>query len=310
MARSLWTGSLSFGLVNVPVAHHSAARDLDLHFHQLHEKDAGRIDTRRFCSKEDREIPLEEVGHAYELENGKSVVVTDEDLEAIAPRKTRTIDIEGFVDAAEIDPVYYDHPYFLAPVGESEGPRRAYQLLLEAMRQSERVALGRFVMRTKEYLVAIRVRDDRLALSTMLFGDEIRPAKDIDTGGKKPRKQQLEQAFALIETLSGDWNPADFKDCYRARLEDVIACKKKAKRISAPKPQKEPSPVPDLMAALERSLAEATGSARATDPRKSRTSERALDAMSRDELYEQAQEQNVPGRSSMSKKQPVDALSR
>jgi DNA end-binding protein Ku len=125
MARSLWTGSLSFGIVNVPVALYSAARDLDLHFHQLHEKDAARIDTRRFCSKEDREIPLDEVGHAYDLENGKSVVVTDEDLQAVAPRKTRTIDIEAFVDATDIDPVYYDHPYFLATAGDSGGTRRA-----------------------------------------------------------------------------------------------------------------------------------------------------------------------------------------
>jgi DNA end-binding protein Ku len=205
--------------------------------------------------------------------------------------------------------VYYDHPYFLAPVGDSEGPRRAYQLLLEAMRRSERVAIGRFVMRTKEYLVAIRVRDDRLALSTMLLRDEIRPAKDIETGGRKPPKRQLEQAVALIDPLSGDWNPADFKDCYRARLEDVIARKRKGKRISAPEREKEPSPAPDLMAALERSLAEATGGARDTNPRKAGTSERALDDMSRDELYEQAQEQNIPGRSSMSKKQLVDALS-
>jgi DNA end-binding protein Ku len=301
MARPLWAGSLSFGLVNVPVALLSAVRDLDLHFNQLHEKDAARLETRRFCSKEDREITLDEIGHAYDLENGKTVVVSDEDLQAVAPRRTRTIDIEAFVDAAEIDPIYYDHPYFLVPVGESEGPRRAYQLLLEAMRRSERVALGRFVMRTKEYLVAIRVRDDRLALSTMLFGDEIRPTKDIETGGKKPAKQELERAVALIEALSEDWDPDDFEDCYRARLEDVIARKRKGKRISAPKKEKEPAPVPDLMAALERSLAEATGGARG---------KRGLGDMSREELYEQAQERDVPGRASMSKDELVEALSR
>ena len=189
--RSLWTGSLSFGLVNVPVAVYSAVRDLDLHFHQLHEKDGARIDMRRFCSKEDEEIPLEEIGHAYDLENGKSVVVTDEDLEAVAPRKTRTIDIEAFVDLAEIDPIYFDHPYFLAPTGDSEGPRRAYQLLLEVMRRADQVALGRFVMRAKEYLVAIRVREDRLALTTMRFGDEIRPDQ-----GNRHRRQEAVQAGA------------------------------------------------------------------------------------------------------------------
>src|SRR5829696_6019065 len=222
MARPLWTGSLSLGLVNVPVALYSAVRDLDLHFHQLHEKDTARIDTRRFCEQEDKEIPLEEIGHAYDLDGGKTVIVTDEDLEAVAPRKTRTIDIEAFVDLDDVDPVYFVHPYFLAPTGDSEGPRRAYQLLVEAMGRSDRVALGRFVMRTKEYLVAIGVRDDRLALTTMLFGDEVRPTKGIETGGKRPSKEQLDQAVALVEALSTGWDPSAYRDRYRARLEDVI----------------------------------------------------------------------------------------
>jgi DNA end-binding protein Ku len=307
MARSLWTGSLSFGLVNVPVALYSAVRDHDLHFHQLHEKDAARIDIRRFCAKEDEEVPLEEIGHAYELENGKTVVVTDEDLEAVAPRKTRTIDIEAFVELADIDPIYFDHPYFLAPTGDSEGPRRAYQLLVEAMGRTERVALGRFVMRTKEYLVAIRVRDGRLALTTMRFGDEVRPSKGIDTGGRKPSKQQLDHAVALIDALSTDWDPTEWKDRYRERLQDVIARKRKGKRISAPKPEKAPSPVPDLMAALERSLAEATGKGQAGNGA-GRSGD--LADLSREELYERAQEADVPGRSSMSKDELVKTLSR
>jgi DNA end-binding protein Ku len=304
VARPLWTGSLSFGLVNVPVALFSAVRDLDLHFHQLHEPDAARIEMRRFCAEEDEEIQLEEIGHAYELENGKTVVVTDEELEAVAPRKTRTIDIEAFVDLGDIDPISFDHPYFLAPIGESEGPRRAYQLLIDVMGREERVALGRFVMRTKEYLVAVRVRDERLALSTMLFGDEVRPAKDVKAGGKKPAKAQLDQAVALIDALSDDWDPSAYEDRYRARLEDVIARKRKGKRISAPKQEKEPSPVPDLMAALERSLAEATGRSR------KQGSDDGLDALSRDELYERAQKQDVAGRSSMSKRELIEALSR
>jgi DNA end-binding protein Ku len=308
MARSLWTGSLSFGLVNVPVALYSAVRDLDLHFHQLHEKDAARIDTRRFCAEEDQEILLEEIGHAYDLEGGKTVVVMDEDLEAVAPRKTRTIDIEAFVDLAEIDPVYFDHPYFLAPTGDSEGPRRAYQLLVEAMGRSGRVALGRFVMRTKEYLVAIQVRDERLALTTMRFADEIRPAKDIDTRGKKPAKAQLDQAAALIEALSTEWDPSAWKDCYRARLEAVIDRKRNGKKIAAPKPQKEPSPVPDLLAALERSLAEATGKRSGGGSRAGRDD--GLAGLSRDELYERAQKDDVPGRSSMSKDELVKALAK
>jgi DNA end-binding protein Ku len=299
MARPLWSGSLSFGLVNVPVVLFSAARDLDLHFNQLHEPDGARIETRRFCAEEDEQIGLEEIGHAYDLETGKTVVVTDEDLEEVAPRRTRTIDIEAFTDLADIDPIYFDHPYYLAPVGDSDGTRRAYQLLVEAMGRDDLVAIGRFVMRTKEYLVAIQVREGRLALTTMRFGDEIRPTKGIDAGGKKPSKAQLDQAVALIEALSTEWDPSEWEDRYRARLEDVIERKRKGKTIRAPRQaEEEPSPVPDLMAALERSLAEASGGKRGG----------GLADLSREELYERAQKEDVPGRSSMSKGELIDAL--
>jgi DNA end-binding protein Ku len=259
MPRSLWTGTLSFGLVNVPVALYSAVRDLDVHFHQLHEKDGARIETRRFCKQEDREIPYEEVGHGYELEDGTQVVLTDEELEAIAPRRTRTIDIEAFVDQAEIDPILYDHPYVLLPTGEAQGPLRAYRLLVDTMAQSDRVALGRFVLRTKEYLVTVRVRDGLLALTTMLFHDEVRPTDGIDSGGRKPAKAQLDQAVALIEALSVDWDPSRYEDRYRKRLLEVIKRKEKGQTIEAPEPAEEPAPVDDLMAALRQTLDELGG---------------------------------------------------
>src|SRR3954464_7233442 len=163
MARPLWSGSLSFGLVNVPVQLVTAVQDLDLHFRQLHEKDGVPIEQRRFCSEEDVEVTWEEVAHAYDLD-GKQVVVSDEELSSVQPRKTRTIDIEAFVELADVDPIYLDHPYFLVPAGDSQGTLRAYRLLVEAMGRHDRVALGRFVMRTKEYLVAVRVRDGALAL--------------------------------------------------------------------------------------------------------------------------------------------------
>ena len=191
MARPLWAGSLSFGLVNVPVALFTAVRDQALHFHELHESDGARIEQKRFCAEEDAEVPFEEIGHAYDLENGKTVIVTDEELQEVAPRRTRTIDIEAFVAQDEIDPMLFDHPYFLAPTGEADGPRRAYQLLLAVMEESGKVALGRFVMRTKEYLVTIGPRDDRLALTTMRFADEIRATKGIDT-----RRQEAGEAGA------------------------------------------------------------------------------------------------------------------
>jgi DNA end-binding protein Ku len=252
--RTLWSGSLSFGLVNVPIQLVSGARDLDYHFHQLHEKDKARIEQRRFCSEEDTEIMWEEVAHSYDLD-GKEVVVTDEELASVQPRKTRTIEIESFVELAEVDPIYFDHPYFLIPAGESEGTLRAYRLLVEVMAEQERVALGRFVMRTKEYLAAVRARDDALALTTMRFHDEVRDPKDVPGGkGKKPQKKALDQAVAIIEGLSAEWDPESYTDCYRERLKRVIDRKRKGAKIEAPKPQKEPKSAPDLMAALEETL--------------------------------------------------------
>jgi DNA end-binding protein Ku len=293
MARSLWSGSLSFGLVNVPVALYSGVRDQSLHFRQLHEKDGAPIEVRRFCSEEDKEIPFEAVGHGYDLD-GKQVLLTDEELATAQPRKTRTIDIEAFVDLDEVDPMYFDHPYVLVPAGEAEGIARAYRLLVEVMSRTERAALGRIVLRTKEYLVLLRARDGQLVLTTMLFHDELRPTKGIAPGGKKPAKKQLDQAVALIEALSEEWDPERYDDRYRKRLQDVLRRKRKRQKIEAPEQRKEPKPVPDLMAALEKTLADLKGG--------------DLSSLSKDELLERAKEQEISGRSSMSKEELVEAL--
>src|SRR5215207_9993079 len=311
MPRALWTGSISFGLVNVPIQLMSAARDLDYHFHELHEKDKVRIEQRRFCSEEDVEVLFEEVAHSYDLD-GKRVIVSDAELGSVEPRKTRTIDIEAFVELADVDPVYFDHPYLVVPAGESEGTLRAYRLLVEVMGRSERVALGRFVMRTKEYLAALRVRDGGLTLTTMLFHDEIRPTKPIPTGGMKPTKKQLDQALALIEALSTDWNPGSYDDCYRERLRRVIESKRKHRKVEAPDAQREPAPAPDLMAALERALenVRAGKDARAeTDADEESNGDGNLEGLSRDQLYERAQREGVRGRTKMAKKELVEALS-
>src|SRR4051794_31080375 len=224
MARSLWTGSLSFGLVNVPVALFSGVIDADIHFRQLHDKDHTPIETRRYCAEEDEQVDYEEIGHGFETDSGKQVVLTDEELATAAPRKTRTIEIEAFVDLADVDPIYFDHPYILMPSGDSEGTQRAYRLLLEVMGRTERAALGRFVLRTREYLVLIRVREGRLSLTTLLFHDEVRPTKDVPAPPKKakPSKKQLDQALALIEALSCDWDPSRYEDRYTKRLKQVV----------------------------------------------------------------------------------------
>jgi DNA end-binding protein Ku len=306
--RPLWSGSISFGLVNVPVQLVSAARDLDFHFHELHEKDKARIEQRRYCSEENVEVGWEEIARSYELDSGEEVVISDEELASVEPRKTRTIDIEAFVDLAEVDPIYFDHPYFLIPAGDSAGTSRAYRLLVEAMGKQERIALGRFVMRTKEYLVAVQVRDGALALTTMLFHDEVRPTGNVPTGGKKPAKKELDQALALIEALSTDWDPETYTDCYRERLRKVIQRKRKGQTIEAPDVEKEPSPVPDLMAALQRTIENVrAGEEPRTEPDEDGDGD--LSALSRDELYERAQKEKLPGRTKMSKKELVEALS-
>ena len=226
-----WTGSLSFGLVNVPVQLVSAVRDLDLHFRQLHAKDDMPIETQRVCSKEGKEVPYEEIGREYD-----GVVLTDEELSAADPAKTRTIDIESFVKLAEIDPLYFDHPYYLVPAGETDGTVRAYRLLAGVMEQSERAALGRFVLRTKEYLVAIRVRDGALALSTLRFHDEVRDTDGIPGAGGRTKPKEVKQAVKLIEALSTDWKPEDYDDeLPQAAAVDRALASARAARSSGPK---------------------------------------------------------------------------
>jgi DNA end-binding protein Ku len=250
MPRPIWSGSLNFGLVNVPVRLMSATRDLDLHFRQLHQKDDTPVETRRICSEEDVEVAYEDIGNEYD-----GVVVTDAELSAADPKKTKTIEIEAFVKLEEIDPIYFDHPYFLVPAGETDGTVRAYRLLAEVMGRTDRVALGRFVLRTKEYLVAIRAREQALTLETMRFHDEVRPTDGIPGAGGRTKKAEVERAVKMIDAMTVDWDPEAYDDEYRKRLQAIVRKKRKGGEIKAPKQDKTAAePVPDLMAALEETL--------------------------------------------------------
>jgi DNA end-binding protein Ku len=319
MPRPLWTGSLSFGLVNVPVRLVSASKDVDLHFRQLHEKDATPIQVQRWCSEEQKEVAYEELARMFEFDDGDTVIVTDDELDGLAPERTRTIDIQQFVDLSDVDPIYFDHPYLMVPAAENEGALRAYKLLFEVMERSERAALGRFVMRTKEYLAIVRARDGVMALTTMLFHDEVRPTSGVDGGGKaKPAKGQLDDALKLIEAMTVDWDPKRYEDRYRTRLRDLIERKRAGRTIKAPTQVEEPKPVPDLMAALRESLEAARsgtpvraggGSSGSDDDDDASASDGGLKDLSREELYQRAQEREIPGRSSMSKGELIDALS-
>jgi DNA end-binding protein Ku len=258
MARGLWSGTLSFGLVAVPVQVVSAVRDRDIHFHEIDEKTGERIEIRRTCEKGKTEVPWAEIGHGYEFE-GKQVVLSDDELAAAAPERTRTIEIEEFVDVGAIDPAHFNHPYFLLPDSRSEGVTRAYRLLRDAIAGSDRVAIGRMVLRSKEYLVAVRVRDQLLAMTTMLFADEIRDPGEIEAvpSGRTgtPTRGEVAQAIKVIDAMTRDFDPSRYKDCHRSRLMKIIQSKRRTGEVEIPELEPPPSPVPDLMAALKESIA-------------------------------------------------------
>jgi DNA end-binding protein Ku len=223
-------------------------------FHLLNRETGNRLRRRLVDPETNEEVDAAGQVKGYQVAKNEYIVMEEDEIDSVAIESSHTIDIETFVPLEDLDPIYFDHPYFLVPAGDSEGTLRAYRLLERTMDASGRVAIGRFVMRTKEYLTAIRARDGALELTTMLFHDEVRPTKPIPTGGKKPTKTQLDNAVAIIEELATDWEPERYTDCYRERLENVIERKRKRQTIEVPKAEAEPAPVDDLMAALKASL--------------------------------------------------------
>jgi DNA end-binding protein Ku len=272
MARAIWSGSISFGLVNIPVKLYSAVSRKTVRFHQLDREDNQRIQQRRVNPRTGEEVPYDNLVKGYEIGPDRYVVVTPEELDSLAPEKTRSIDIEDFVDLEQIDPIYYDHPYYLVP---DKSAAKAYRLLLDAMREADKVAIARVVIRSKEQLVAIRPRDGVLTMETMLFGDEVVPPDELEDlpadGGKKTTKRELEMAQQLIDSLSGEFEPDKYRDEYRDRVLDLIERKAEGEEIVLEAPPEEPEKVPDLMAALEASVANAKrqgGDGRKSDGRK------------------------------------------
>jgi DNA end-binding protein Ku len=263
MARAIWSGSISFGLLNVPVKLYSAVSKQNISFRELREGDGSRVRHKRVAEADGKEVPYEKIVKGYEFAPDQYVTLTRDELSELEPKRTRTIEIQDFVDLDEIDPIYFEQPYYLGP---DKGAAKAYALLVEAMKDAHKVAVARFVLRNKEHLAAIRPMDDVLTMATMRFADEVVSPKDLDgevfeeEKPTKPDKREVEMARRLIDSLSSDFKADKYRDEYREELLDLLERKAEGKEVvSAPSDEPEPTKAPDLMAALEESLAAVRG---------------------------------------------------
>jgi DNA end-binding protein Ku len=257
MARAIWSGTISFGLLNVPVKLYSAVSRKTIRFNELRESDSSRVRHKRVAEADDKEVPYEEIVRGYEISPDRYVVFSRDELEKLNPAKTRAIEIQDFVDIEQIDPIYFDSPYYLAP---AEGAEKAYGLLVRAMEASGKAAIARFVLRNKEHLAAIRPMDGVLTLTTMRFADEVVSPQELDDvlpdSSPRVEKREREMAEKLIDSLAADFKPEKYRDEYREQLLSLIEQKAEGKQVVASESEEpEPTKAPDLMAALEQSLA-------------------------------------------------------
>ena len=306
MPRALWTGSISFGLVNVPVRLYSAVSEHKLQFHFVHEKDESPIGYQKICKLEERPVPQKEIVKAFEYRKGEYVYMEDEDFEAARVEGYKTIEITDFVPYEQIDPIYFAHTYYAGP---QDGAEKVYSLLVTAMEDSGLAAIAKFVMRDRQYLGALRVREGTITLEQLHFADEVRSAKTIRPKPARIEKRELEMAQQLIDNFSGDWKPEKYKDTYRDALCEVIEAKRKGKEIHIAAQPEEEEPA-DLMAALRASLEAQRG--RRRPARGSRRSNVQggdnLVKLSKSELEERARKAEIEGRSKMSKQELIEAL--
>jgi DNA end-binding protein Ku len=323
MARAIWTGSISFGLVSIPVGLFSATEDHTVHFNQFERGTSDRIRYQRINERTGKEVEYSDIVKGRDVGGGEFVIVEPDELADIAPGRSRTIDIQTFVDLDEIDPIFFQKTYWLAPTDEQYA--RPYALLREAMTRTNRAGIATFVMRGKEYLTALRADGEVLALETLFFGDEIRDRGALDLPGKaQPKGKELDMATGLIEAMSGPWKPEEFRDTYTERVEKLIEDKRRGREVVTADEPPEPTAMTDLIAALERSVAEARGGRKpdkATGPKdpEEKAAKRAkkgaagdgapdLSELSKAQLTAMARELDVKGRSSMSRDELQEAV--
>lgn len=249
--RSIWNGTLTFGLVNVPIKLYSATESKTVHFNEVHAKDGARIEHRRICSKEGEEVSYEDVVKGYEVEPDKYVVLEKDEIKAAAGDRGKVVHLTEFVDAADIDSIFYEKTYYVGSRDDAD----AYRLLHEALARTGRAGIGRFTFHDREYLVALRALDEVLALHTLRFHDEVVTGDDLelDSGGRKPSQQEIGMATKLVETLQTDFKPDDYEDAYREAVLDLLKRKAKGEEIDLTE-QEEPEQGDDLLAALKASV--------------------------------------------------------
>jgi DNA end-binding protein Ku len=302
--RAIWSGSISFGLVNVPVRMYSAIDEQDLHFNYVHEPDGSRIGYEKICKSEGRPVPDSEIVRAFEWVKGEYVYMSDEDFEAAEPETHRTIDIRDFVPYEQIDPIYFERTYYLGP---NDGGERVYALFVRAMAESNLAAIAKYVMRSKQHLGCLRIREGTITLEKMFFADEVRPVDDVAPDGVSVDDRELEMARQLIASFSGSFDITKYEDTYRDALCEIIRAKRKGKQ--PPTPKDEPERPSDLMDALRASL-EAVQGGRAAAGGNGNGRSRDLRSLSKDDLYDLAKRADIKGRSDMSKDELVEALER
>ena len=301
MARALWTGSISFGLVNVPVRLYSAVSEHKLQFHFVHEKDESPIGYQKICKLEEKPVPDKEIVKAFEYPKGEYVYMEDEDFQAARVEGYKTIDITDFVPYEQIDPIYFAHTYY---VGPQEGSEKVYTLLVRAMEDAELAAVAKFVMRDRQYLGALRVREGVITLEQLYFADEVRPVDELRPKRQRVAKGELEMAQQLIDSFAGDWDPEKYSDTYRDALLEVIKAKRKGKDVHVAAEPEEERPT-DLLEALRRSVEASKGGRR---PARNGSRRDELGDLSRSELDKRAREADIEGRSKMSKEELIEAL--
>ena len=327
MARAIWTGSLSFGLVNIPVGLYSATEDKTVHFHQFQRGTSSRIRYRRVNEDTGDEVDYDDIVKGADIGNGDYVLLTPEELEEVEPGRSRTIEIVDFVEAAEIDPIYYQKTYYVAP--RNDGAKRAYALLTRAMEKSDRVGIATFVMRSKQYLTAIRPQSKVLTLETMFFADEVRdPRKEIGQipDQRSVGKKDLDTAVSLIESMTTRWEPDSYRDSYRDRVSQLIHAKARDEEVVSQDEPQDEERVVDLMDALQASVERARGhkagntrQARKLTTRKTgsrgqrspqRLSRQELAELSKAELSQVAQDLDISGRSRMTRSDLANAIAK